>query len=317
VRVVFFGTPDIAVPTLAAVAAGHQVVAVVCQPDRPRGRSKKALPPPVKVWAQDHGVPVHQPTKLNDGTFEAWLREQRPDVSVVAAYGRLLKQPLLDVPTHGHLNMHPSLLPRWRGASPIQSAVMAGDQETGVTIMRLTLEMDAGDMLLQERTPIDANEDAVALSDRLARLGAEMMLQALRNVELGTATYTPQDDAAATHCKMLRKEDGFMNWARPALELHNLVRGVLPWPIAQCGFQGQTCRILQTEVLHDSVRTTPGTITGLNKHSVDVAAGEGQLRVLRFQAPGKKAMAMGDYLRGSSLKIGDRFDSLLPAEEDN
>ena len=172
-RTVFFGTPELAVPALAAVAAHHNVTAVVCQPDRPKKRSKRPVPPPTKAWAVEHEIPVHQPLKLNDGAFEAWLKEQRPELCAIAAYGRLLKQPILDVPPEGWLNIHPSLLPRYRGPSPIQSAILNGDPVTGVSIMRLTLEMDAGDVLLQEETPVADDDTTESLSARLAQLGRD------------------------------------------------------------------------------------------------------------------------------------------------
>lgn len=311
----FFGTPEIALPVLAATAARHEVTAVVCQPDRPRGRGKKMLPPPVKEWALEHALPVVQPAKLNDGEFEAWLRAQQPDVCVVAAYGRLLKAPLLAIPPHGHVNMHPSLLPRWRGPSPIQSALLAGDTETGVSIMRLVLEMDAGDILLQESTAIGPNEDAVALSARLAETGGRMMVDALAMIEAGTATYTPQSEAGVTHAKIFSKEDGYIQWNRPAQELHNLVRGATPWPAAQCLLGGQVCKILLAEVDDAPAAGAPGVVTAVDKSSVTVATGNGGLRILTFQAPGKRAMPMGDFLRGQSLPVGTTFESLIPHEE--
>ena len=312
-RVVFFGTPELAVPTLAGVAGKHTVTAVVCQPDKAQGRSKKLVPPPAKQWALENDIPVHQPTKLNDGTFEAWLREQAPEVCVVAAYGRLLKEPLLAIPPHGYINVHPSLLPKYRGPSPIPSAVLNGDTETGVSIMKLTLEMDAGDVMLQQSTPIEENETTVELSDRLAELGATMMLEALDQVEAGTATYTPQDPDQVTHCHMIKKAHGSIRWGNSAREIHNQVRGNQPWPVAHCHLDGQVCRIHESRVIDETTETQPGTITQVLKNSVYVATGEGQLEILRFQAPGKKAMDMGSFLRGQGLNVGDRFEDIPDA----
>lgn len=308
-RVVFFGTPELAVPTLAAVADEHEVLAVICQPDKPRGRSKKLIAPPAKQWAEAHGIAVHQPTRLNDGTFESWLKDLAPDVCVVAAYGRLLKQPLLDIPRYGYLNVHPSLLPRWRGPSPIQSAVLAGDTETGVSIMRLVLEMDAGDVQLQERTPIGPEENAAELTERLAATGAGMMLRALREVESGTATYTPQDPEHVTHCKMITKADGLIDWTRPAAEIHNQIRGCQPWPVAHCVWGGGKLRIHRSRVVEGNSTHDPGTVSAVEKDRFHVATGDGTLALLELQAPGKRAMACADFLRGNTIQVGDQLGS--------
>jgi len=305
VRVVFFGTPDIAVPTLEAVAREHEVTAVVCQPDKPKGRSKKPVAPPAKVFAAQQDIPVHQPSKLNDGAFEAWLREQRPDVCVVAAYGRLLKQPLLDVPPHGHINLHPSLLPRWRGPSPIQSALIAGDEETGVTIMKLSLEMDAGDMMLQRRTPIAPMENALMLSDRLAAMGAEMTVEVLQQILDGTATYTPQNNDDAIYCTMLRKEDGFIDWTASAEQIHDRVRGTTPWPGAQCDFRGERCKVHASAPLDYPADAPPGTIVRVTNRALHVATGEGLLEISAFQVPGKAAMPVEALLRGRRIEEGE------------
>lgn len=313
-RIVFFGTPELAVPSLEAVAARHDVVAVVCQPDKPKGRSGTPTPPPVKEWAVAHGIAVHQPTKLNDGAFEAWLRAQAPDACAVVAYGRILKQPIIDVPKHGHFNMHPSLLPKWRGPSPMQSAVMAGDTETGVSIIRLTLDMDAGDIVLQEHTLIGEEEDAVALTERLSRQGARMLADALDQVAAGTAVFTPQDHAAATYCRILSKHDGAMDWTRPSRELHNLVRGAVPWPVAQCIFRGEPCKVYESH-LADAPAGEPGAVVAVHADSVDVATGEGALRITKFQAPGKRVMTMRDYLPGARIQVGERFESPAPPQE--
>ncbi len=296
-------------PSLAAVAAHHEVAAVVCQPDKPRGRGKKLGPPPVKVWAREHGLAVHQPARLNDGGFEAWLREQRPELCTIAAYGRLLKQPILDVPPHGFINMHPSLLPRWRGPSPIQSAVLAGDRETGVSIMQLALEMDAGPLILQEKATIGAHESAAELAGRLGPIGARLLLEAVDAIAHGTATYTPQNDAQAVYCRMLRKEDGFIDWSKPAHVLHNQVRGCQPWPVAQCVWHGAVCRIHRSAVLDNPATASPGTVTLVAKDRIGVATGAGQLIILEFQAPGKKAMSMEAFLRGHTIERGERFES--------
>lgn len=309
-RVVFLGTPALAVPSLAAVAAKHDVTGVVCQPDRPQGRSGKPAPPPVKDWALERGIPVHQPEKLNDGAFEGWLRELAPDIGVLAAYGRFLKQPILDAPPHGWINMHPSLLPRWRGPSPIQAAVLHGDTVSGVTIMRVSMEMDAGDILLQEETPIGREENAAELAGRLAEMGAALLVRALDLVERGQAHYRPQDASLATFSKMLEKRDGFIRWNRPAREIHNLVRACQPWPAAQCVFRGNACKVLKTRVCEELASVDCGTVTYVDKETVRVATASGQIDLIAFQAPGKRAMTMSEFLRGNRIQPGEQFGEL-------
>jgi len=308
-RVVFFGTPALAVPSLAALHEAHDVLAAVCQPDKPKGRGKKLEPPPVKQWAQAHGVPVHQPLKLNDGTFEAWLKDTGAEVCALAAYGRILKQPILDAVPHGFLNMHPSLLPKYRGPSPIQSAVLNGETETGVTTMRVTLEMDSGPILHQERVTIGANETAVELTDRLASLGGRMLAEAVSEVASGRASFVPQMDDAATYCSMLKKEDGFMDWTQSARHLHNLVRGAQPWPSAQTLWRGHVCRVLGSELAEGGGKGQPGEVIATDKDRAVVATGDGALAITAFQPPGKRAMPMADYLRGANVKTGERFAS--------
>jgi methionyl-tRNA formyltransferase len=309
-RTVFFGTPELAVPSLAAVAERHDVTALVCQPDKAKGRSKKPVPPPTKVWALEHGIPVHQTAKLNDGTFEAWLRDQTPDVCAIAAYGRILKQPILDVPRLGFLNLHPSLLPRYRGPSPIQSALLNGDAVTGVTIMRLTLAMDSGDILLQEEALIEPEDTSATLSDRLAEHGARLLADGLDLLASGEAQFTPQNESDAVYCSLFEKADGRIAWAKPATTIHNLVRAANPWPVAHCRFHGAVVRLHKTVVVDETSDAAPGTVVRAEKDRVVVVTGEGNLAILVFQAPGKRAMAMDDYLRGHPIAPGDRFEDL-------
>ena len=291
-RIVFFGTPSLAVPSLAALTQGHDVAAVVCQPDRPSGRGKGLTPPPTKVWAIEHGIVVHQPTKLNDGTFAAWLRDRQPDLCALAAYGRILKQPILDAAPHGILNMHPSLLPLYRGPSPIQSALINGATETGVTIIRLSLEMDAGDILLQERVAIGPEDNGETLTQRLAELGGVKLREAVDRVAAGTATFTPQDHQRATYCRLIEKRDGQIDWAKPARDIHNLVRGAQPWPTAHCLFAGQTVK--SDEVWCPSVVSQNSGSIALAKKTIFRPAGHrdsgDQVRQTRD--------AVSDFLRG-------------------
>lgn len=309
-RIVFFGTPDLAVPSLDALAQAHEVTAVVCQPDRPKGRSKKPVAPPVKEWASQRGIEVAQPRKLNDGAFQAWLREQRPGVCALAAYGRILKQPILDVPDHGFLNVHPSLLPRHRGTSPIQTAILKGDEVTGVTIMALDAGMDTGDLLLKESMPIDEADTASTLSEKLAKLGAELLVRGVELLQTGKARFTPQDDSQATYTKLFEKETGRIRWGAPAREIHNLVRAAVPWPVAHCLFRGETVRILETEVAGGTEEGPPGTVVRVDQNAVLVVAGEGLLALRVIQAPGKRPVSMGDYLRGHTVAVGDVFKDL-------
>lgn len=311
-RIVFFGTPELAVPTLSAVSASHDVTAVVCQPDRPQGRSATPVPPPAKQWAVAQGIPVVQPVVMNDGTFEAWLREQAPDVCVLVAYGRILKQALLDVPAHGFLNLHPSLLPRHRGPSPIQTAILCGNHTTGVSIMRLDAGMDTGDILLQESTSIGSDEDAAALTSRLAEMGARLMLDALERLVAGTAVFTPQDHARATVTRRFEKGDGQIHWTQPACAIHNLVRATQPWPIAYCRFKGEVCRVYRTHIMEDIKRTDakPGEVLTVARDHVVVACGEGTLAILEIQMPGKKPMSMDAFMRGRPIALGEAFEDL-------
>jgi len=308
VRIVFFGTPGLAVPSLEAVAAAHEVVAVVCRPDKPKGRSKKPVPPPVKVWAEAHRIEVSQPLKLNDGVFEAWLRGKAPEVCVLVAYGRILKQAILDVPRHGFLNLHPSLLPRHRGPSPIQTAIHDGDAKTGVTIMRLDAGTDTGDMLLNEVIPIRDDDSSESLEQKLAGVGAEVLLDALDLLESNTAVFERQDNSLATHTRMYTKEDGRIHWNMRALDIHNLVRAFVPWPVAHSSFGGETVRIYRTRVVDLPVDRPPGTVIRVNRDDIVVATGEGALATETIPTPGKRAMPMADFLRGNAVEVGDLFE---------
>lgn len=309
-RVVFFGTPELAVPSLDAVAGRHEVVAVVCQPDRPQGRSGRPVPPPTKQWADTHGVAVVQPTKLNDGSFEKWLREQAPDIGVLVAYGRILRPAILNVPQHGFLNMHPSLLPRHRGPSPIQTAILLGDDKTGVTIMRLDEGTDTGDILLQREVPVMPDDTTASLSERLALEGATLLIDALDLVARGEGQFVKQDDARATVTRLYQKKDGQIVWSAPARDIHNLVRAALPWPVAHCRFSGEICRIHKTDASEEPANDTPGTILSVERDRIVVATGAGRLSILALQMPGKKAMTTAEFLRGHAVRPGDRFEDL-------
>ena len=307
-RIVFMGTPEFAVPSLEGLAeAGHQVVGVFSQPDRPVGRHHNKLQPtPVKARALSRGIPVYQPETLRDGTALAVLRELEPELIVVAAYGRFLPDEILNLPPKGCVNVHSSLLPKYRGAAPINWAILKGEAETGVTIMHMASELDAGDIILQRATPIGETEDAAALYDRLAQLGGELLTEAVALIEAGTASRTPQDHTKATLAPMLSKEMSPVNWTRSAQEIFNQIRGLYPWPGASTDIiSGKPVKLWRAQVVEKHTDAGPGAIIAASKQGIDVACGELQhvLRILELQPPGKKRMSAADYLRGHPIEI--------------
>ena len=304
-RIVFMGTPDFAVPCLQRLLEdGHEVPAVFTQPDKPVGRHAVLTPPPVKQLALSHGIPVYQPTKMRDGTVAALLREMAPDCLVVVAYGRILPQEILDVPPRGCVNIHGSLLPRYRGAAPIQWSVIRGETVTGVTSMFMDAGMDTGDIIDTLTTPIGENETAGELFERLAPLGARLLSTTLAAIADGTVTRRPQNDAEATMAPMLEKAMGRLDLTRPARELHNQVRGMNPWPGAFCTAGGKTLKIHETRVAAGS--GAPGTL--LCADPVTVACGEGALQLVTVQPEGKPRMAAEAWLRGARLPQGARLE---------
>ena len=307
-RIVFFGTPDIALPTLTLLHEQHEVTAVVCQPDKPVGRKKTPQSPPVKAWAEQKRIPVNQPTRMNDGTFETWLRNEKPDVCVLVAYGRILRQAILDVPTHGFINVHPSLLPRHRGPSPIHTAVLEGDTETGVTIMKLDSGTDTGDILLQQRIPLPPIATTLEMAADLAILGGEMVLDALKLVDAGTAVFVKQDDSLATHSRMFTKADGAIQWHRSAEDIHNQIRASVPWPVAYCQFKDQPMRIHKAQSTLEVTEAVQGTIVRIEKDTLIVATGTNALAIYTIQAAGKNVMSVADYQRGNPFQVGDKFE---------
>ena len=304
-RIVFMGTPDFAVPCLQRLLEdGHEVPAVFTQPDKPVGRHAVLTPPPVKQLALSHGIPVYQPTKMRDGTVAALLRELAPDCLVVVAYGRILPQEILDVPPRGCVNIHGSLLPRYRGAAPIQWSVIRGETVTGVTSMFMDAGMDTGDIIDTLTTPIGENETAGELFERLAPLGARLLSTTLAAIADGTVTRRPQNDAEATMAPMLEKAMGRLDLTRPAQELHNQVRGMNPWPGAFCTAGGKTLKIHETRVAAGS--GAPGTL--LCADPVTIACGEGALQLVTVQPEGKPRMAAEAWLRGARLPQGARLE---------
>lgn len=301
-RIVFMGTPDFAVPCLQRILDdGHEVPAVFTQPDKPVGRHATLTPPPVKRLAQEHKIPVYQPTKMRDGTVAAQLRELAPDCLVVVAYGRILPQAILDVPSKGCINIHGSLLPKYRGAAPIQWSVINGEAVTGVTSMFMDAGMDTGNIIDTITTPIGENETAGELFDRLAPLGAELLSRTLRSVANGTVQSTPQDNDKATMAPMLEKAMGRLDFTLPARVLHNHIRGMNPWPGCFCTAGGKMLKIHESRVAEG--RGKAGEL--LSSDPVTVACGEGALQLITVQPEGKPRMAAADWLRGARLQKGE------------
>ncbi len=307
-RIVFMGTPAFAVPSLEGLAkAGHQIAGVFSQPDKPVGRHHNKLQPtPVKERALALGVPVYQPATLRDGAALAILRELDPELVVVAAYGRFLPDDILALPPKGCVNVHSSLLPKYRGSAPINWAILNGEQATGVTIQRMVHDMDAGDIILQCSTPIGEAEDAAALYDRLAELGGGLAVEAAAQIEAGTAIYTPQDHTQATQAPMLSKAMSPVDWTRTAQEVFNHIRGLYPWPGASTtAITGEPIKLWGAQVVEKHTDAGPGTIVAAGKQGIDVACGEFNhvLRILELQPPGKKRMSAADYLRGHPIQV--------------
>jgi len=302
------GTPDFAVPALTRLLAGpDRVVAVVTQPDRKKGRGRKLSPPPIKTMALEHGIPVLQPTKIKTDDFLTMLKSYKADLIVVAAYGRILPPSILDLPPLGCINIHGSLLPRHRGAAPIQWAILKGDQQAGVTIMRIEEEMDTGDILLPAAIEIAGDETAGSLFTKLSELGGKTLMEALDLLRQGKLTPTPQDHGLATMAPPLKKEDGKIDWTRPAIELHRLIRGLDPWPMASSFLKGKRTRLFSPEVIYKDTDLAPGTILSGTRQGLLVATGENCLLIRELQPEGKKRMAAKAFLCGHPFRPGDAF----------
>jgi methionyl-tRNA formyltransferase len=296
VRIIFAGTPDFAVPSLRALLESkHEVCAVYTQPDRPAGRGRKLHPSPVKELAINAGIPVFQPPNLKQEADLQQFRELKPALMVVVAYGMILPQAVLDIPTFGCINVHGSLLPRWRGAAPIQRALMAGDEKTGVTIMRIIHKLDAGDMLHKEECAINDSDTAGDLYDKLAALGATGLEKVLTQLESGTVHAEKQDESLVTYAEKLSKSEAELDWSIPASQLARKVKGLNPWPVAQTHYQGEVLRIWQAEAIASNSKATPSTVITTNK-TLDVATGDGLLRLHEVQLPGGKRLPIQAFL---------------------
>jgi len=304
-RLVFMGSPEFAVPTLRVLLDAHEVVAVVCQPDKPAGRGQKLLAPPTKELALERGVPVLQPAKARDPAFLEDLRRLAPDVAVVVAYGKILPQAVLDAPRLGCLNVHASLLPRYRGAAPIQWAIIRGETETGITIMQLDAGMDTGPMLLTRKVAIAEGETAGGLAARLAAIGAELMLVTLVRLQAGALAPTPQDGALATLAPMLDVDAGVVDWRLPARDVRNLVRGVDPWPAARTVLAGEPLKMWGARLAAGA--GAPGEVLAADREGLVVACGEGAVAIAELQLPGRKRLPVPAFVAGKPIAVGSRL----------
>jgi len=302
-RIIFMGTPEFACPTLATlIERGEQVVAVVTQPDRPKGRGQQTLPPPVKLLAEQHGIPVFQPVKVRHPDAIEKIRSLEPDLIVVVAFGQILPKALLDIPKHGCINVHASLLPYYRGAAPLNWCIINGETQTGVTTMMMDVGLDTGDMLLKKATPIDPDEDTRSLHDRLSRIGAELLAETLEQLADGALVPEKQDDALTCYAPMLKKEDGQIDWHKDAASIKNLVRGMTPWPGAFSHIDGKLLKVYRVQT--GSGTGTPGAILAAGRDGIEVACGEGSIVIHELQLEGKKRLFAAEFLAGCKLEPG-------------
>lgn len=304
-RIVFMGTPEFAVPSLKAlVEAGHDIAGVFTQPDKPKNRGMKLQPTPVKEYALTQNLPVFQPAKMRDGQALGILKELSPELIVVAAYGKILPVDILELPPRGCINVHSSLLPRYRGAAPINWAILNGEAETGVTIMYMAEGLDTGDMIAAEATPISLEENAQQLHDRLALMGAGLVTQVVADLERGEVSAQVQDNSLSCYAPMLSKELSPIDWDKPARRIHDQVRGLYPWPSATAEVDGVRCKILRTALTGETTGKAPGSFVQADKHGMKVACGGGEvLEILELQPDGKKRMAASAFLLGHPIKI--------------
>lgn len=304
------GSPEFAVPCLRALASAHEVALVVSQPDKPAGRGGQLTPPAVKVAAQELGLPTLQPKSARTGELEAALRESGAELGVVVAYGKILPRAVLDALPRGCINVHASLLPKYRGAAPVQWAVIDGETETGACIMQLDEGMDTGPVYLERRVAIDPDETSGELLARLAPIGAEAMLEVIAAMEAGTARAVPQDHARATHARMLTKADGAIDFAQPAAAVAARIRGVDPWPGAQAMLRGQPVKLFRARAR--AGEGTPGTVVAIDKDGMHVAARDGVVVIREIQAPGRKRMTAQQFAAGRGLAVGDVLSPPAP-----
>lgn len=306
-RVVFMGTPEFAVPTLEALLEVHEVVGVFTQPDKPKGRGKAMAFPPVKEKALEHNIPVYQPVKVREKSVVEEIRKMNPDAIVVVAFGQILPESILNIPKYGCINVHASLLPKYRGAAPMQWSIIDGEEETGITTMYMAKGLDTGDMILKEVVKLDPKETGETLHDKLSVLGGPLLIETLKQLEAGTAPRTPQDDSLSCYASMLTKELGCIDWNKDAASIERLIRGLNSWPSAYTLWNGKTMKIWDSDVVAYAGSEENGTVVAKDKHSFTVKCGENALKILELQLQGKKRMNTQAFLVGNQMEIGMRL----------
>ncbi|MBM6760569.1 methionyl-tRNA formyltransferase [Megamonas hypermegale] len=303
-NIIFMGTPDFAVPCLDKLHQNYNVTAVITQPDRPKGRGQHLAKSPVKVYAEEHNLPVYQPEKIKTAEFTEKLRQMQPDLIIVVAFGQILSQEILDIPKFGCINVHASLLPRWRGAAPIHWSIIGGDTETGVTTMYMDAGLDTGDMILKAKTVITPEMTTAQLHDALMMQGADLLIETIQSIENGTVSREKQDDSLSCYAKMLNNDNCRIDWKKSAQEVHNLVRGLNSWPIAYTTLNGKKFKIWQTKIVDaDTTGKTPGQIIDLTKKGIIVATGNGAIELLQIQPPNKAKMPASSYINGHRQEL--------------
>lgn len=308
-RIVFMGTPDFSVPALETlVETGHDVIAVVTQPDKPKGRGKEVCMTPVKEKALAYKIPVYQPVKARDPEFVKLLKELNPDVMVVAAFGQLLPESILDIPRLGCVNIHASLLPKYRGASPIQYAVINGEKESGITTMMMAAALDTGDILDQEKVTLDEKETGGSLHDKLSAIGGRLIVKTLEKLEAGTALLRPQDEAQMCYVGIIKKSMGDIDWSQDAVSIERLIRGLNPWPSAYTAWNGKILKLWEADVMDEEFEGVCGQVVKTGKDCLFVKTGTGTLAVKELQLQGKKRMDTGAFLRGYQIAEGTIFE---------
>jgi methionyl-tRNA formyltransferase len=308
IRILFMGTPDFAVPILKTlVEEQYHVVGVVTQPDRPKGRRRRLSSPPVKEAAVEFGLPVLQPDRLRDPDAVQQILNLQPDLVVTAAYGQLLPEAILQQPKYGCINVHASLLPKYRGGAPIHWAIINGEEKTGISIMYMVKEMDAGDILSQQAIPITQQDHVGSLHDRLSQLGATMIKDLLPSLIKGEVTPVPQDHSQATYAYNIRPEDEWIDWSRTAEQIDCHIRGLHPWPVASTTWNQKRVKIWWAKPLSERSTERPGTILKMEKDGITVATGDGVIQITELQLEGKKRMSVADFLGGAKMKVGERF----------
>lgn len=307
-KIVFMGTPEFSVETLEKlIEAGHEILAVVTQPDKPKGRGKAVQYPAVKEAALKHGILVYQPIKVREPEFVGVLKDMNPDVIVVIAFGQILTKEILDIPKYGCINVHASLLPKYRGAAPIQWVVIDGEKETGVTTQRMDVGIDTGDMIMKTVVPIAEEETGGSLHDKLMVAGAKLCVETLKKLEDNTAVFEKQDDSLSNYVKILNKSIGNIDWTMSAIEIERLIRGLNPWPSAYSKLNHKTIKIWKAKVIDDNSKYEAGTISAIGKDFLHIQTGKGLLSILELQLEGKKRMLIEDFLRGVKLEIGTKL----------